>query len=259
MFNIEWKTGIGYGDFVTGLGYAHNACLKYLTPVNITFHWNHAKNFLFSDIDTETIVERCDYIYSVMQQNPLVSVTHKYNSCPNFRFINQLDEHHRVHGIWHSRLEPIESNIVVLWTSRHNIEPPPNYKDPAKKHWDLIEKKLKENGYDVIEVTYRTPVREVVDLINRCAFGIGYDGLAHQLFKFMWKPCIVLCERLLLNELLIPQAALEKDPQKFLDTNLNYYLNKSSKKIEFFKKQHEVYINSYVNPYEHELYNTPIG
>ena len=48
MLDIEWKTGVGYGDFVTGLGYAHTTCLKYQTPVNINFHWNHSKDFKFT-------------------------------------------------------------------------------------------------------------------------------------------------------------------------------------------------------------------
>lgn len=258
MFNVEWRTGVGYGDFVTGLGYAHTACLKYQIPVNINFHWKHSRDHLYSNLDTETIVDRCDYVYSIIKQHPLVSVSHSFDSNPKYRFINQLDEFNPLHGLWYSSLKSKQTNKVVLWTTRHNVEFPGKSKDPAFLHWDRIQEKVESYGYEIIEVTYRTPISELVHHINECAFGIGYDGLAHQLFKFMWKPCIVFCERMTLNNLLIPQAALENDPVKFLKNDLNKYLEISKQKIQSLKLQHQKYIDNKMNPYEHRLYNTPI-
>lgn len=259
MLKVEWRTGVGYGDFVTGLGYAHTISLKCQTAVNINFHWNHSKEYLFDSNDPETIVSRCDYVYGVMKKSPLVTYTHTFNSRLQCRFINQFDEFNPLHGLWYTELELQKSKNVVLWTTRHNKDFPGVNKDPAYKHWDLIEERLKNLGYSVTEVTYRTPVKEKIDLIKNCAFGIGYDGLAHQLFKFMWKPVIVLCGRISLNKLLIPQAALESSPDKFLASDLNTYLEVSRQNIERLKLEHKKYCNLFMNPYEHKLYNTPVG
>lgn len=259
MLDVQWRAGVGYGDFVTGLGYAHTISLKCQVPVNINFHWNHSKDFQFSPSDPETIVSRCDYVYGVMKKSPLVTYSHTFNSKPPYRFINQFDEFNPLHGLWYTELKCNESKNVVLWTSRKNINFPGKDKDPAFRHWNKIEDKLRSLGFSVIEVTYRTPVQEKIDLIRDCAFGIGYDGLAHQLFKFMWKPVIVICGRIGLNKLLIPQAALEHSPEKFLENDLEVYLGISRSNIERLKQEHKKYYNSFMNPYEHKLYNTAIG
>lgn len=259
MLNVEWATGIGYGDFVTGLGYAHTSSLKYQIPVNLNFHWFHSKDYLYDKKDPETIVERCNYVQSVLRPLSTVSVTHTYNSNFTYRFINQLDEFNPMHGLWYSTLKGEESRSVVLWTTKHNKEFPGVSKDPAYKMWDKIVERLELYNYNVKEVTYRTPIKEKIELIRTCAFGIGYDGLAHQLFKFMWKPLIVFCQRTWLNNILVPQAILEKDPQRFLNKSLNQYLDEARAKVQKIKIDHTNYINNKVNAHEHPLFNTPIN
>jgi hypothetical protein len=259
VLNVHWRTGVGYGDFVTGLGYAHTTSIKYQTPVHIKFFWEHSEDYLFSPDDPETIVDRCHYIQKVMRSNPMVEVSHVYNKRLEYRFLNQFDEFNPLHGLWYSDLPQSTSRNVVLWSSRFNKSYPGKSKDPAIHHWDRIIKKIENHGYTVTEVTYRTSVKEVVSLVQYCAFGIGYDGLIHQIYKFMWKPVIVLCERIGLNKLLIPQASLVADPEKFLMTDLNYYIKDSENKIIDLKKQHQRYMNEHAIANEHRLYNTPIG
>lgn len=255
--NIEWITGAGYGDFVSGLGYAHSCRIKYDRPINIKFHWNHDEDYLFSPNDPETIYQRCQYINSIMKPVKDLTVEHQFNSNPPFRFYNQLEEWNPLHGLWYSTLPPEHKpKLVVMWTTEHNLTFPGRFKDPAHKHWEPIRIKLENEGYKIVEVTYRTPVREVIDLINRCEFGIGYDGLAHQLFKFMWKPLIVFCERYSLNNVLIPQAVLEKDPVRFLDSDIMEYINVSKRKVDLVKRQHQEYINDTQRPEENKLFNT---
>lgn len=258
MLNVEWSTGVGYGDFVTGLGYAHTANIKYQVPVKINFNWPHSENYLFSDKDPETIVERCKYVQSVMVPSSQVTVAHTFNSSFPYRFINQLDEFNPLHGLWYSTLKNQESRNVILWTTRHNVEFPGVKKDPAYQIWDKIIERIEQYNYNVIEVTYRTPVEEKIELIRTCAFGVGYDGLAHQLFKFMWKPVIVFCKRIWLNNILIPQAILESNPETFLKKSLNQYLDECSSKVKKIKFNHTNYMEEKVNPYEHPLFNTPI-
>jgi hypothetical protein len=256
MFDIQWRSGFGYGDFVTGLGYAHNASVKYQTKVNLVLHWDHELDFKETAEDPETIIERMWYIYDTMVQSPNVNIDVRVNSKPSYRFINNLDEFNPVHGLWNTSLPLSYTNAVVLWRSKYNTYFPGIQKDPAHDKWDDVIDWLISLGYDVHEVTYRTPVSEVIDKISKCAFGLGYDGMVHQLFKYMWKPLIVICERHKLNNLLIPQASLEKDVGGLVKRGLDFYINQSYNNINKFKRQHQKYLNETINPFTHPLYNT---
>lgn len=259
MLEVHWRTGVGYGDFVTGLGYANTTSIKYQTPVHIKFFWDHPEDYLFSEDDPETIVDRCRYIQQVMRPNPAIEVSHVYNKRLEYRFLNQFDEFNPLHGLWYTDLPMSTTKNVVLWTSRFNKTFPGRSKDPAHKSWDRVVERVEQYGYTITEVTYRTPVKEVISLVQNCAFGIGYDGLIHQIYKFMWKPCIVFCERIKLNSLLIPQASLISNPVTFQKTSLNYYIEDSKKKLNRLKILHERYMNDHAIANEHRFYNTPIN
>lgn len=255
MLHVKWGTGVGYGDFVTGLGYAHTSSIKYDTDVSIEFHWSHAEDYLFSPMDPETIVDRSNYIYSIMRPSNRVMVTHVYNSKPNFRFYNQLDEFNPLHGLWYTDIPPqTKKRHVAIWTTDFNVSFPGELKDPVNKRWNDIRASLSD--YVLEEITYRTPVREAIEIINRCEFGIGYDGLAHQLFKFMWKPLFVFCRRQWLNNVLIPQAILFKNANEFLDQDLGDLLIKANEKVVKIRQDHENYMNERMKADEHPLYNT---
>lgn len=115
MLEIQWRSGFGYGDFVSGLGYAHGASKKYQTDVQLTFHWNQDANHKEHESETETIIERMYYVYSVMNKLENVSICHRANSNIDYRFINNLDEFDPLHGLWYSNLTNESSNTVVLW------------------------------------------------------------------------------------------------------------------------------------------------
>jgi|688.fasta_scaffold01135_42 hypothetical protein len=255
MFEVKWGTGVGYGDFVTGLGYAHGSAIKYETPVHIEFHWNHSKEHMFSPLDPETIVERCDYIYSIMSKLPQVSVSHQFNANPNFRFYNQLDEFNPMHGLWYTDMpDQTKKKHVAIWTTDFNISFPGHWKDPVNKRWNDIRAKLSD--YVVEEITYRTPVKEAIEIINKCEFGIGYDGLAHQLFKFMWKPLFVFCDRKWLNNILVPQAILLSNADEFIDNRVDTLLVDAKAKVDLIRLKHQKYLSEKMKADEHPLFNT---
>lgn len=255
MLDVKWGTGIGYGDFVTGLGYAHTAAIKYQTPVHIEFHWAHSKDHRHSSLDPETIVDRCDYIYGVMRPLSQVTISHKFNSSNKFRFYNQLDEFNPLHGVWYSNLpDNTQKKHVAIWTTDFNLSFPGKHKDPVNKKWNDVRAALSD--YILEEITYRTPVKEAIEIVNRCEFGIGYDGLAHQLFKFMWKPLFVFCERKWLNNILVPQAILLSDADEFIDRNIDSMLAVAKEKVDSIRLKHLVYLNQKMRANEHPLYNT---
>lgn len=47
-------------------------------------------------------------------------------------------------------------------------------------------------GYTVIEISHRTPIREVFHLIASCKFIVAYNGMYHYISKNLIKPMIVL-------------------------------------------------------------------
>lgn len=255
MLDVKWGTGVGYGDFVTGLGYAHTSAIKYQIPVHIEFYWNHSKEHLFSPLDPETIVERCDYIYSIMRQLPQVSVSHQFSVNPDFRFYNQLDEFNPMHGLWYTDMpDQTKKKHVAIWTTDFNVSFPGHWKDPINTKWNDIRAKLSD--YVLEEITYRTPVKEAIEIINRCEFGIGYDGLAHQLFKFMWKPLFVFCSRKWLNNILVPQAILLSNAHEFIHSDTNNLLSQAKEKVDRIRLEHSKYMNEKMKADEHPLFNT---
>jgi hypothetical protein len=255
MLEVKWGTGVGYGDFVTGLGYAHTSAIKYQTPVHIEFYWNHSRDHLFSSLDPETIVERCNYIYSIMRQLSQVSINHKFDVNPDFRFYNQLDEFNPMHGLWYTDIpNHTKKKHVAIWTTDFNVSFPGHWKDPVNKRWNDIRAKLSE--YVLEEITYRTPVKEAIEIINRCEFGIGYDGLAHQLFKFMWKPLFVFCDRKWLNNILVPQAILLSNADEFIHSDTNKLIVSAKEKVELIRLKHLSYMNEKKIANDHPLFNT---
>lgn len=251
---VEWRTGIGYGDFVTGLGYSRNLYYKSGLPLQFLFHWKNSKDFYYTEKDKETLFHRFEYIESLFERVP-VDISHKFNSFPGYRFLNQFDEFNYLHGLGRTNLVPEYKKIAVLWTTRNNKEFPGIHKDPVFDKWDRITGIVRDHGYDVVEIDYRTPVREVIELIRISEFGIGYDGLAHQLYKFMWKPLIVFCGRLSLNKLLIPWAKLYTNSNDFEKEGVDRSLLYSEMSMSKVSDEYDEYLSKTIDYRSHPLYN----
>lgn len=260
MFHIQFRSAEGYGDFITGLSYAHSSVLKYQRPVNITFHWPNAKDHLLSKIDKESILYRFNHILEWMKPVEGLTIDHKFKSSPPWRFINELEEFNLVHGLWYpSKTLPTDENLVVYWSSRHNLEFPGYHKDPLYDQWDQVVQSLESLGYNVVEVTYRTPIKQTMDLMARCKFGIGYEGMIHQLFKVLWKPTIIASQRVELTRLLCPHSHIITSYDDFINTDLHKMIRNSQKLLKQYEEKLEQYINEKQDPTKHKLYNVEIG
>jgi len=258
-FNIEFRANEGYGDFITGLCYAHASVIKYQQPVHLTLHWPNPKDFLFSDIDTESIFYRYEYILNYLKPVNGLSISHKFSSIPKYRFINELEENNHLHGLWYLKDEPnVQPGLVAFWSSKHNLNFPGIHKDPLYQHWDEVVKNLKAEGYNVVELTYRTPIETVMKVITTCEFGIGYEGMVHQLFKFTWRPLVVAAKRLQLTKLLVPQAKLISEPSELLHTHIQEHVLHSKRNIKNLLKSHSKWLSIYEDPKMHPLYNKEI-
>lgn len=251
---IDWRGGIGYGDFLTGLAYAHNCKLKYKTDIKFVLHWNHSKNYKPSTQDPETIIERCNYIGSLFPND--ISILHKTDSLVPYRYINNLHENNPVHGMYNLNLSStIYKNVIVTWRSSSNLTPVGKSKDPLTDiEWEYLYDWLRDLGYEIVEVTYRTPIKEVVDICKKCVGGIGYDGMIHQIFKLIQKPVILFCERHKLNKLLLPWAEMHYGIETFDDKSL---FEKSANSLEIYQQTYLNFLKEYKDFTTHPLYNIP--
>jgi hypothetical protein len=258
-FNIEWRSKEGYGDFITVLCYAHSSTIKYERPVHINFHWPNPKDYLLSEIDKESILYRFNHIVDRLKPVKGLTISHEYSSVPSYRFINELEEFNVLHGLWYPKKDfPIEKGLVVVWSSRHNLDFPGYHKDPVYDHWDKVMAKLKGEGFNVQEVTYRTPIKEVMDLMQRSEFGVGYEGMVHQLYKFLWRPIVIASQRTSLARLLAPQGTIVTKPELLLNEDILIHVNKSKQTIKRLLKEHRQYILDKQDPTKHPLYNKPV-
>lgn len=252
---IEWRGGIGYGDFVTGLGYAHNCALKYQTNIDFKIHWDHDTEYKPNKNDPETILERCQYIYNLFDNNR-VSLSQITNSKPSFRFINQFHEFNPLHGMHQLPLPVNQEKYVVMWSSITNTTPVAKFKDPlTKKEWKMTKDIIKDFEYNVVEVDYRTPVTEVITLCKNAVGGVGYDGSIHQIFKLIQKPVILFCERTSLNELLLPWATQYKTFADFFSQDVLF--DKSQQDLFKWQLQYKDWINDKKDFTKEKLYNIP--
>ena len=258
-FKIQWRSKEGYGDFITGLCYAHSSTIKYNRPVHINFHWPNPKNYLLSDKDKESILYRFEHIQSRLKPVRGLTVTHEFASIPEYRFINELEEFNPLHGLWYPKKDfPIEKGLVVVWTSKHNLEFPGYHKDPIYDNWEKVFDKLRGEGYNIREVTYRTPIKEVMDLMQRSEFGVGYEGMVHQLYKFLWRPIVIASKRVSLATLLAPQGTIVTKPEQLLKEDINKYVDISKKNIKRLLAEHRKYILDKQDPTKHKLYDKPV-
>lgn len=253
---IEFRSNEGYGDFITGLCYAHAAVTKYQRPVHLVLHWPNPKDYLLSDIDQESILYRFNHILSYLRPVEGLRISHEFSSIPNYRFINELEEFNHVHGLWYLKEEPrVQPGLVAFWSSKHNLTFPGYHKDPLYDHWDEVVDNLTTEGYNVKEITYRTPIKDVMKIITECEFGVGYEGMVHQLFKFTWRPIVIASKRVDLAQLLAPQGKVITEPKDLLHTHIQKHVRASKKNIQRLLKEHDEWMHSYEDPTLHRLYN----
>ena len=81
---------------------------------------------------------------------------------------------------------------IVLWRQTFNAAAPRSFKRAFDNDgWNYIVKSLQDQGYNVVEIDYRTPIREVMYHISNCEATVGYEGMWHMVAKNFWKPMII--------------------------------------------------------------------
>ena len=205
---IDWKGTIGVGDFQMGLNACHMTAHLLGRPVTMNVHWAHDEDYLFHCEDPETIIERFDYLHSRYHRQEEVIVNHIFNSDDKDVFKYRwrgLDRVGRPRGTpivglnsWSFRPDtyrPVDNNKVVIWRPFANATPAPRWKKTFTEHdwYKIVEWYLKsKHKYNVVELDYRTTVREAFYHLSECRFFVCYDGMWHYVARNFCKPGVAV-------------------------------------------------------------------
>jgi len=197
----------GIGDAMYAMNLAYCRSFVYQIKVFLIFRWFHDRRFNFHMEDPETIIEKIHYLkhfYETKFTN--VTIQHEFN-CTDFElWHNRFRNYHRKmpkqnsikmkYNDWRfadwCRKEVIPKKIV-MWNQTGNANLPRPYKRPfGREEWTLAKDLMDMQGWDVVEIDYRTPIREVFWHINTCEATVSYEGMWHYVAKNFQKPMIVL-------------------------------------------------------------------
>ena len=207
---VDWKGTPGVGDILFGLNAVHmmtHLMRKHrdVPYVTMNVYWEHDEQYLHHFEDPETIIERADYLHNFYYDKDAVRMNHLFNTddkelqrIRHRGFQRRRSPTAVLEGLpsWVFRkdiwCEPVE-NKVVFWRPLFNKDIPRGWKRIfTNDHWDKIIHLLEMKGFDLVELTYRTPVREALYHIRTCRFCILYDGMWQYIAKNLCKPVIAL-------------------------------------------------------------------
>jgi len=256
--SVDWKGTPGVGDILFGLNSVHMlAHLANRDQIQMNVHWDHDVDHLHHPEDPETIIERCDYLHGFYYNKDVVKVNHIFNGYDEelWRIRHRGFQRKKgplavLDGISNWIYDPhywplpheIVQNKVVFWRPLFNAEPPPKWKRSfSVDDWERILDILRNKGYNLVELTYRTPVREAYYHIRNCRFAIYYDGMWQYLCKNFMKPVIALGHSAIVNTH-NPQGVHFETPNdpnnniwSYLD-NLPKNLNHMDSRVSRYKK-----------------------
>lgn len=234
MITIDSWTTPGVGDFMMVLNRIHwlRRTVK-RDPWTVNFHWYHDKDHHHHFEDPETIIQRLEYIsrfykhHRNIQINSICDSTDEQLKRERIRYHGIFNPgRHYYDNMWSFRQNtwlPEDRNKVVIWRPLFNAETARDWKQVVTNQmWDdAIDILQNQHGYKVVELTYRTPIREATYHINTCHFVVCYDGMWHYIAKNFFKPMIVT-SRSPITKYHTPHAVMWHDLDN--DKNLIFHL-----------------------------------
>lgn len=257
---VDWKGTPGVGDILFGLNSVHMMVhmirkRRPLAQMTMNVHWNHSKEYLHHFEDPETIAERAEYLHNFYHDKDAVRMNHIFDSKDEeiqeirHRGLQRVEGPTVVlHGLpsWMFRKDAWstqqQNNKVVFWRPLFNKDAPRGWKRTfGTTEWEKIIRILEKKGFELTELTYRTPVSEALYHIRTCRFCIFYQGMWHYIAKNLCKPTIVLGHNPILK-VHDPQAIHFYRPED-KSNDLFKYLDKLPEILEHMDRR----ANSYKN------------
>jgi len=206
MEKVRWRGTWGIGDSMHALNVCHKYARDTKQKINLEMHWSHDEDYLEHPKDPETIVQRTDWIHKQYHRQEDVTMTHVFNS-DLFPKGNMNPEKDKTRFIFDSgKGEPVDNNWVfkpeafdtkrtkkiVIWTPMKNSQAPRNWKNfLTKEDWHDIIKMLSWEGWNIVQLTYRTPIRDAFRQIQQARFIVCYDGMWHYIARNLGKPMFI--------------------------------------------------------------------
>jgi hypothetical protein len=197
---LNWGMTPGMGDVMMALNCAHHWSKETNSKLELNLHWYHSEDHLHHCEEEETIIERTDYIHGLYLKSN-VKVNHIFNSDQvSFKTSKEKSDwfkprKNKYTNSWSfdpSVFLPTDEKKIVIWRPIFNAETPRYWKRTIpNEDWDLLIDNFKQMGYNVVELCYRTPIREATYHISTCNFIVCYDGMWHYIAKNFYKPMIV--------------------------------------------------------------------
>lgn len=229
---VTWRGTPGVGDFMWALNSCHkHAADNNVSKINLEFHWEHGEDYLHHFEDPETIIERCNYIHNFYHDKDRVEVHHIFNAQGRYRHWKFADDivtdksgEKRIaaksHGMEKARFwfesdayndrsgspapdnrwifrkdafPEVDENRIVFWRPTWNAEKPRTWKRQfSNEDWDMLILHFKALGFNMHELSYRTPASEAMYLISTARMVICYDGIWHYVAKNFARPLAVV-------------------------------------------------------------------
>jgi len=229
---VTWRGTPGVGDFMWALNSCHKYAADHnVSKINLELHWEHGEHHNHHFEDPETIIERCNYIHNFYHQQERVEIHHIFNADGRYKHwkfnddvVLETNGDRRIaainnHGFkarfffesghyddapgsdapdndWIFREDAFQDynpNRIVFWRPTWNAERPRTWKRIFDdSDWDHLIAHFRTLGFDMHELSYRTPVSEVMHLISTSRMVICYDGIWHYVAKNFARPLAVI-------------------------------------------------------------------
>ena len=228
---VTWRGTPGVGDFMWALNSCHRYAADHnVRKINLELHWEHGEDYLHHFEDPETIIERCNYIHNFYHQQDRVEIHHIFNADGRYRDWKYADDvvnengvnrvkavnaHGQKNRFWFQsgfynddRGSPAPNNDwifrqdafqeynpkrIVYWRPTWNAEKPRTWKRLFDNNdWEQLIIHFKAMGFEMHELSYRTPASEAMYLISTARMVICYDGIWHYVAKNFARPLAVI-------------------------------------------------------------------
>lgn len=229
---VTWRGTPGVGDFMWALNSCHRYAADHnVRKINLELHWEHGPDYLHHFEDPETIIERCNYIHNFYHQQDRVEIHHIFNADGRYKdwkfnddVVLEANGEKRIaalnaHGFkarfwfqsghytddrgatapnndWIFRPDAFQDynpKRIVFWRPTWNAERPRTWKRIfTDSDWDLLIEHFTKLGFEMHELSYRTPASESMYLISTARMVICYDGIWHYVAKNFARPLAVI-------------------------------------------------------------------
>lgn len=204
------------GDIMMVLNLAHMRAHMDSVDIHLKLYWEHPKDYKFHFEDPELAYERCDYIHKFYRECEKVTIEHIFDTgysqfLNDFKIVTDeqfksklvkkregiFSDYPMASRLWMFNEDMVNTyptrNKIVIWRPTFNKELPREWKLVlTHEEWDIVIDKFKSMGYDIVELTYRTPIREAFYHCRTCEYAFFYDGMWHMMTTMMFKPSVVL-------------------------------------------------------------------